>query len=42
MFSEGGSKSFSLKQVQGEPVSKILISDLPTGGSADQVDQRGV
>ena len=42
MFSESGSKSFSLKQVKGEPVSKILISDLPTGGSTDHVDQRGV
>ena len=34
--------SFSLEQVQGEPAGKILISDLPTGGSADHVDQRGV
>ena len=31
-----------LKRVQGEPAGKILISDLPTGGSADHVDQRGV
>ena len=31
-----------LRKVQGEPVGKILLSDLPTGGSADHVDQRGV
>ena len=45
MFDEGKSnavKFCSLKKAQGESASKILISDLPTGGSAGHVDQRGV
>ena len=44
MFGQDRSNAvkFSLKQVQGEPAGKTLISDLPTGGSADHVDQRGV
>ena len=32
----------TFQKVQGEPAGKILISDLPSGGSADHVDQRGV
>ena len=35
-------KKILLERVQGEPAGKTLISDLPTGGSADHVDQRGV
>ena len=44
MFGQGRSNlvKFSLKRVQGEPAGKILTSDLPTGGSADHADQRGV
>ena len=45
MFNEGRSnavKFCSLKKVQGESAGKILVSDLPTGGSTDHVDQRGV
>ena len=44
MFGQDRSNAvkFSLKQVQGEPAGKILISDPPTGGSTDHVDQRGV
>ena len=30
------------EKVQDEPAGRILISDLPSGGSADHVDQRGV
>ena len=29
-------------KVQGGSTRKALVSDLPTGGSADHVDQRGV
>ena len=32
----------SLKKVQGGSAGKTLVSDLPTGGSAGHVDQRGV
>ena len=43
MFNEGRSNAVKFfKKKQGEPAGKILISDLPTGGSTDHVDQRGV
>ena len=35
-------KQVLLKKVQGEPSGKTLVSDPPTGGSTDHVDQRGV
>ena len=37
---EATQSGFPLKQ--GDHAGKILISDLPIGGSADHVDQRGV
>ena len=39
---EATQSGFPLKRVQDDNADKFLISDLPIGGSADHVDQRGV